>query len=358
MILRTLIIMLGCCLCSLALAQEPKARTSISTKGDLWTGQRVTLVVELLAPGYFSGTPSFDLPDTPGILIIPPAGSPVVSSETIDGVSYTVQRYEVAIFARHAGEQTVPGMPIRIHFKRAPLDKDTVAAEVKSAPVTFTAKAPQGAEKLGNIISARDLKAEEVWKPEPGKAKAGEAFIRTITYTAPDVPAMAFPPFPTDRIDGLGIYAKPPEVLDHSERGSLTGKRRDTITYVCQRPGHFTIPAAKLTWFDLEAKKLQTIHFPAVTLEVAPNPAMASAAAAKEAGFADQRPTLAWLVGALAASLLGVLVWKTHRLWQPVLDLFRPVYLAPLNPTNRVCRIPSSLIPNHPSTPLQPQKGT
>ena len=45
--------------------------------------------------------------------------------------------------------------------------------------------------------------------------------------------------------------------------GSLTGKRRDTITYVCQRAGRFTIPAARLTWFDLDAKKLQTIDFPA-----------------------------------------------------------------------------------------------
>ena len=46
-----------------AVAQEAKVRASIGTQGDLWVGQRVTLVVELLAPGFFSGMAAFDLPN-------------------------------------------------------------------------------------------------------------------------------------------------------------------------------------------------------------------------------------------------------------------------------------------------------
>ena len=44
-------------------AQEPKVRASIETKGELWVGQRVTLLVDLLAPGFFSGAAAFDLPN-------------------------------------------------------------------------------------------------------------------------------------------------------------------------------------------------------------------------------------------------------------------------------------------------------
>src|SRR5262245_45871732 len=68
----------------LAGAQEAQVRTSIASQEELWVGQRATLVVELLAPGFFSGTPSFDLPNAPGLLIVPPSGSPVVSNETIN----------------------------------------------------------------------------------------------------------------------------------------------------------------------------------------------------------------------------------------------------------------------------------
>ncbi|HET9534737.1 MAG TPA: BatD family protein, partial [Mesorhizobium sp.] len=176
-----------------AVAQEPKVRASIGTQGDLWVGQRITLVVELLAPGYFSGVAGFDLPNPPGLLLTPPEGSPIVSSETIDGTSYTVQRHELAVFSRRAGEQTIPPITVRFQFKRNPLDKETIAAAVRTKPVTFNAKLPPGAEKLGSLISARNLKVEEAWTPEPGKAKAGDAFTRTITFTARQLSISANP---------------------------------------------------------------------------------------------------------------------------------------------------------------------
>ena len=307
-------------------------RASIGTQGDLWVGQRITLVVELLAPGYFSGVAAFDLPNPPGLLLTPPEGSPIVSSETIDGTSYTVQRHEVAVFARRAGAQTIPPFTVRFRFKQNPLDKDSTAAEVRTEPVTFNAKLPPGAEKLGSLISARNLKVEEAWTPEPGKAKAGDAFTRTITFTAPDVPAMAFPPFPADKIDGLGVYSKPPEVLDKSGRGSLTGSRRDTISYVCQRAGEFTIPPTRLTWFDLDAQKLQTIDFPARHLSVSSNPALESTAA--EQGKSVSWTAVSWLLGAAAAALIATLC---HGYWMPwvsrALVRWRPLHLQPLNPS-------------------------
>ena len=182
-----------------SIAQEAMVRASIETKGEIWVGQRVTLLVELLAPGFFSGTAAFELPTVPGLMLAPPAGSPIVASETIDGTNYTVQRHELAVFSRHAGEQTIPPFTVRFQFKRNPLDKDVIAAAVKTEPVTFIVKLPPGAEELGSLISARNLKVEETWTPEPGKAKAGDAFTRTITFTAPEVPAMAFPPFPAGK---------------------------------------------------------------------------------------------------------------------------------------------------------------
>ncbi len=321
-----------------ARAQETKARASLDLKGEAWVGQRITLVVELLAPGYFTSAASFQLPDPPGMVLIPPTGSPVVGSETVDDVSYTVQRHELSVFASRGGPHTIPPLTVRFRFKRQPLDKETIAATVKTEPLPFVAKVPPGAEKLGAVISARNLTAVETWKPELGKAKAGDAFTRTITFTAPDVPAMAFPPFPAGKIDGVGIYPKPPEVLDHSERGDFTGERRDSIAYVCQRPGQFTIPAVKLTWFDLEVKQLKIIAFPGRTLDVAPNPAMASAAVGNAKPASDRGRERALWLGVLAVMLangVAVLGWKTRGVWQPAIDLFRPVHLAPLNPTDQ-----------------------
>ena len=309
-------------------------RASIETKGEIWVGQRVTLLIELLAPGFFSGTAAFELPTVPGLMLAPPDGSPIVASETIDRTSYTVQRHELGVFSRRAGEQTIPPITVRFRFKQNPLDKDSIAAEVRTEPVSFSVKLPPGAEKLGSLISARNLKVEEIWTPEPGKAKVGDAFTRTITFTAPEVPAMAFPPFPAGKIDGLGVYPKPPEVLDKSDRGSVTGSRRDTIVYVCQRAGQFTIPATRLTWFDLDTQKLQTIDFPAQDLSVSPNPAVESTALEQ----ANSAPwtALFWILAAAGATFIATLC---RGYWMPWLSRalvrWRPVHLQPLNPVAR-----------------------
>jgi hypothetical protein len=327
------VILLSVLFAASTLAQEAKVRTSVATNGDIWVGQRVTLVVELLAPGYFSGAPAFDLPDPQRLLIVPPGGSPTISTEEIEGASYTVQRHEFSVFARTAGVQTIPPLTVRFHFQRNPLDTDILPATVNTDAMTFTAQLPPGAEKLGSVISARDLQVVETWKPEPGKAKTGDAFTRTITYTAPEVPAMLFPPFPADQIDGLGIYPNPPEVRDRTERGEITGLRRDSITYVCKRPGQYRIPAVRMTWWDLDAGQLRTIEFPARTLEVASNPGLAAAPGNVEVR-GKWTPEPRWLgVWAMATAAGLFLGWRLAG--RRIIAFFRPVHLAPLNPVQR-----------------------
>ncbi|NMQ17880.1 hypothetical protein E4P82_00875 [Candidatus Competibacter phosphatis] len=169
--IRCLLCLAGMLLCGHSLAQEAKVRTSLDTQDTIWVGQKVTVVVELLAPGYFSSAASFDLPDPQGVLLLPPMGHPLLSSETIDGTSYTVQRHELSAYPMRAGEQSVPAFSVRFEFTRTPMDTNTIAATLKTDSMPFTVKMPPGAESLGQVISARDLKIEETWRPEPGKEK-------------------------------------------------------------------------------------------------------------------------------------------------------------------------------------------
>ena len=337
---RCLLCLAGMLLCGHSLAQEAQVRTSLETQDAIWVGQKVTVVVELLAPGTFASAASFDLPDPQGVLLLPPLGHPLLSSETIDGTSYTVQRHELSAYPMRAGAQSVPAFSVRFEFKRAPMDTNTIAATLKTNSMPFTVKMPPGAENLGQVISARDLKIEEMWQPEPGKESvmAGAAFTRTITFTAPDVPGMVFPPFPAGQIDGLGIYTKR-QLLDQTDDGSLRGERRDVVTYVCKRAGEFTIPATQYTWFDLETQQLRTTELPGQTLKVAVNPALATASGTDSSVVAASHSISWWmLTGLVVAALLLLLVGKSARFRHVLADLFtpfRPLHLQPLNPTER-----------------------
>lgn len=338
---QLLLCLAGVLLCGHSLAQDAKVRTSLETNGAIWVGQKVTVVVELLAPGYFSSAAAFDLPDPQGVLLLPPMGHPLLSSETIDGTSYTVQRHELSAYPMRAGEQSVPAFSVRFEFKRAPMDTSAIAATLKTDSMPFTVKMPPGAENLGQVISARDLKIEETWRPEPGKENvmAGAAFTRTITFTAPDVPGMVFPPFPAGQIDGLGIYTKR-QLLDQTDGGSLRGERRDVVTYVCKRAGEFTIPAARYTWFDLETQQLRTTELPGQTLKVAANPALATASGTNSASVVAASRSISWwmLAGLAVAALLLLLTGKSAWFRRVLADLFtpfQPLHLQPLNPTER-----------------------
>lgn len=317
---------------------QPTVRAHLKVTEPVWVGQELTLVLELLVPGYFSSSANFDLPDPEGVLLMPPAQHPVVGNETIDDTLYTVQQHELRVWPMRAGKQTVPALGVRFSFKRHPLDTRGEPSSVTTEPIPFTVKLPPGAESLGTVVSARDLTVEEHWKPEPGpgSVKAGTAFVRTVTFTAPGVPGMVFPPFPANTIDGLGIYSKR-QLLDREDGGSLVGVREDRMTYIAERPGQFTIPAASYTWFDLDSQKLRTIDLPARTLNVIANPDMASAAPPEQASAV--RPPLPWLHIALAV-LVALLVIaaamsrRVRRLASRALEPLRPVHLQPLNPTD------------------------
>lgn len=321
-------------------AQEARIRASLADDEEVWVGQRVTVIVELLAPGYFASAASFDIPDPQGVLLMPPQGHPLVSNETIDGTLYSIQRHELLAWPMRAGDVSIPAVTARFSFKREPLDTEDVQATVTTGAMPFRVTLPPGAEGLGTVISARELTVSESWNPQPGndEIKAGAAFTRTVTFAAPDIPGMVFPPFPTADIDGLGIYAKQ-HIEDAENRGALTGMRRDEITYVLQQPGDYTIPSVKLTWFDLDAQRLRTETLASENFSVVANPAMATAGAAEARSSSDARPW-GWLAGGLA---LVVLVFRTLRnerrrrhigqLVERCVAPFRAVHLQALNPT-------------------------
>jgi len=337
---QKLLCLLVALLCNSIRAQEAMVRAHLETNATVWVGQKVTVAAELLAPGFFSSAVSFDLPDPRGVLLLPPLGNPILSSETISNTSYTVQRYELSAFPMRAGRQSVPAIPLRFSFKRAPLDTNEIAATLTTPPMPFTVKEPPGAENLGQVISARDLKIAEAWQPELGKTNvpAGSAFTRTITFTAPDVPGMVFPPFPAGAIDGLGIYTKR-QLLDRTDRGSLRGERRDVITYVCQRPGEHTIPAVRFIWFDLGTKQLSTNDLPARTLNVIANPALATATGTSPTGGSASH-SVVWWAFAGSIAILGLLFFAARsralcRVIARLLIPLRPLHLQKLNPTEQ-----------------------
>lgn len=311
---------------------SPQVRISVTAGSEIWVGQKIPVVAELLVPGYFADSPAFRLPQVPGVLILPSVGSPVVSSETIGDITYAVQRHEMAVFSRTSGQVTIPSFEIRLAYKHQPLDRDPVETVVKTKEISFNAKQPPGSSADEGIVTSSDLAVTESWNPEPkSHAKAGDAYVRTITWMASDVMGMAFPPFDVGHIDGLGIYQGDAAVNDTSERGQPHGERTDTVTYVCKTGGHFVIPAVTVRWWNPVEMEMKQVNFPARVFDVTVPPAPPVDFSVK------MRRNLQNHWKAICSSIAGIsllvlVIYFSRPSIIRFFKLLRPRRLAPLNP--------------------------
>jgi hypothetical protein len=229
-------------------AAEPVLlRASLAKPGLVLVGERVTIRVKLLTTTTFASAPVFELPTISGALLMQIEDRPVLGTEEIDGESYAVQQYELTLFIMRPGMAEVPSFTVR--FESPPhLGEKPVEHRLITPALQVEARMPASAENLAGIIAAQELHVDQIWQPQPTNAHVGDAFTRTVTLIAPAVPGMIFPPLPLAKVDGLAVYTKPPVVQDQIERGDFTGKRIDTVTYICERPGQFTLPALVIPW--------------------------------------------------------------------------------------------------------------
>lgn len=252
--------------------QPVRSFLSNQTQSSSIVGQKVTVIVNVYVDTHFSGSTRFTLPDISGAVFYKPEERAIVGSQEIGGVTYTSQRHEFAFYPQRAGTFTIPPFTVRYGIAGKIGENPTEHSD-QTQPIEITAVMPPGAENLHSLIATTDLKVSETWSPAiQSTYTAGNALKRHITFRAPDVPGMVFPAVNTPQIDGLKLYRARATIHDKINRGSLIGERAETLTYVCQEPGQYTLPAVNIHWWDLDQKTIKVITLPAVVFEVTPAP--------------------------------------------------------------------------------------
>jgi hypothetical protein len=238
-------------------------------------GEGLGFSVVLLAQGQFSGPTYFDLPELDGAIIMQDSERPVLDTQQVGGETYVSASHDFTVYPQRAGRLVVA--PITVRFSsRESYDQPAIEHRLQTEAFDLEVTAPPGAVAGEVIVSTRSLSATETWSPRPESAKVGDAFTRTISVRARDVPAMLLPPPDFQEAEGFAIYTRPPQIRDKSERGTLSAERTDTVTYVSERAGSYQIPELSLRWWDPDKSQWQTKSFPAVTLDVERNPALAA----------------------------------------------------------------------------------
>ena len=273
-----------------------------------WTGERVRIRIELRAPGSFSGSAGFDLPEIPGILLLK-VGNPVVSSKEIEGESWFVQTHEFALFSQKSGTVTIPSFPVRFEAREG-FTGPANPVVAKTKPVSIEIQRPPGSESIPFLVTTDNLQITESWDPDPGEvaeAKVGDVFRRTIVQRSSGLTGMALSPASTNAPEGVRVYGPQVETSDNTERGAFDGERRETLTYLLQKSGPVTLPALEYTWWNPKNETLESKVLSEVVLSVAAAPVTETPGSEATEG--------SWVTWLLVIGLGLLLFWKKQTIF-------------------------------------------
>ncbi len=301
---------------ALAHSQDSGAASPVTARvepAEVWTGQRATLVIELRVQGRFDGDTAFSLPQVADTWIVG-GDRPTVSSETVGGVEWFVQRHELSVFSQADGALEIPTFPVR-YGAIAPGAIEGVRTTGEVPAVSLQVKRPPGSADLGFLVTCEALEVAESWTPaldassdgerSAGPIAAGSALRRVVTQRAEQVAGMALAPVPPAAPDGVRVYPRGVEVDDDTQRGAFTGARAETLDYLFQRAGTYELPALRFSWWDPVAERIESTTLPAVTVDVTPAPVVASAEGADDEGGSRG----AWIVAIASALALAGATW-------------------------------------------------
>jgi hypothetical protein len=263
-----------------AQAADPSVRVRIVGQQPVVAGQSVQVEVTILAPNFFLSAPAFPALQVPGAVITMPDERGVNSTETIDGTSYAGIRKTYVFTPQTGGDFVLPTPDI--HFTYSGVDGKPHDASVTLPATTIHAagqqRTPAQADAGAPTLPAARIHIGQAFdQPVSGKdahLRAGDALVRTITMFAPGTPAMMLEPPVLKAPRGVRQFHADPVLRDgvaasgDEPAGATGGRRVETVTYVFESGGRYTLPAVSVSWYDPATGKRAQSTLPAVTVDV------------------------------------------------------------------------------------------
>ncbi|MDJ0842073.1 MAG: BatD family protein [Acidobacteriota bacterium] len=237
-----------------------KLRTWVSPDKDIVTGQQVTLNIEIAVAKWFRGGTRigrFDMADT---IVLQRDQLAVNSSRREGRNTWAVQKWSLSLYPQKTGRYEVP--PVELKLKLAGWETSLVEGKISTEPVAFETMDPEPLKGRTDWLAAPSFSITEAYSRDDETFKPGDALQRTVNFEAPDLVSMMLPAMIADPVEGLAVYAKPPRLEDLNNRGNYTARRTETITYMMEKPGSYTLPELSFTWWDLRESAVKTITLP------------------------------------------------------------------------------------------------
>lgn len=324
-------------------------------KNKSWVREQVVLTV-----AFFQSTDilegSLSKP-TPADTVVEQIGDGIVSEEIRNGIRYRVTRVRYALFPQASGTLTID--PVIFNGKVVVDDKtqsrgvggfspfNSLIAKsrrvrLRSRPLQVEVQPqPAAAEGQSWWLPVTGLKLEQEWTPEPPVFKVGEPVTRTIRMQAIGAVDSLLPELPLQGPPGLKLYPDQPVSETRPGGKTMIATREYKVAMIPASAGELELPEIRVSWWNLNRKRMETATLPARTVKVIgppPQPVRETPVQQPASADADVQPqaeaaaetapssAMTWIPAALMMVLwlLTLVLW-----WLDRRRLRRPATTAP-----------------------------
>lgn len=305
----------------------PRLEVSVTPVGPVTVGTPLAVTYTLLVPSFMPQPPVWpDLQLADAITRTVTDGRPVTRRVGTQSWAGVTRSY--VITPQSAADYAFP--EARVHVTYAGPDSGAPRTfDLPLPPIAFSAVIPKGAEGLDPFVAATALRLTATVEGPGADPKPGAAVVLTLVQEAEGTQAMLLPPLLEHLAvpQGLRAYPHEPETEDRpGQRGAPdTARRVEAVTYVAEAPGDYTLPAARLDWWNADAGRVESAATDPARFRVPAPPGWHPPPTPEEAAARRRRT---WALAVLAAMVLAggwalrgrVAAWRARRaVSEPVL---------------------------------------
>ena len=250
-------------------AEQPIVRAGVSPE-EVVVGSEITLTITVLVPTWFSKPIAFPSMEMEGVVTFLPPDSTYAMSERIEGNNWSgiTREYKLYPLERgkfdlrkkfigvtHADPQTIKPIPNKLFLP----------------DLQFSAVVPAGAENLNPFLAGSSFSLIQELSQEADIYRPGDAVERRITARLQGMQSMFIPPLLSQHEEpGVSIYPGTSSTDDEyaENRKTVTGVRKEAVTYVFERGGTYTLPPVTLHWWNTETKQVETAGISRIVFQV------------------------------------------------------------------------------------------
>lgn len=233
----------------------------LQTTGKILAKQAVVFEIEISTPHWFAKGTKFDPPQIADTVILPANQFAINSTKRVKGITWASQLRELTLYPLKEGRYQIPPIDVFVSIKTAA--SGAIEGKLFTPQLSFSVDVPTALKQVDHYTVSTDFQISIKGEfNEDQSYSIGDAVTQVITFNADDIPAMMLPRYTKPALNGVSIYHKPAQLQDRISRGTLTGMRTESFTYIFERPGEYFIPEQNFYWWSLTSNTLLSERVP------------------------------------------------------------------------------------------------